>query len=153
MRLYLDVDGTLLRRCTHPGPRGLLTPAEHLRSFLDWATGRFDCMWLTSHDRSGGNEAIRAIFRQAIGPGDEADAIDALLCQVAPSQWHGCKARGIDFSSPFLWLDDAPEEESLDLLAAHGAQDCWIPIALDQCPADLGRVMVQLQQRAVMAAR
>jgi hypothetical protein len=152
MRLYLDVDGTLLRRSGHARLRGELAPAGDLGSFLEWATSRFDCIWLTSRDRDGGTDSIRAAFRQAIGPGDEADRIDRLLCRVAPSVWSRCKAEGIDFATPFLWLDDAPEEESLDLLARHGAADAWVPVTIDQNPEDLKRAMDTLERRRQTAA-
>jgi hypothetical protein len=152
MRLYLDVDGTLLRRSGHARLRGDLAPAGNLGQFLEWATDRFDCVWLTSRDRDGGSEDIRAAFRRAIGPGDEADRIDRLLCRVAPNVWRGFKAEGIDFATPFLWLDDAPDEESLEMLAQHGAADCWVPIAIDQNPEDLSRVMTALERRRNAAA-
>lgn len=140
-RLYLDVDGTLLRRGGHARLRGDLAPAAHLRKFLEWATTHFTCVWLTSRDRAGGSDSIRAVFRQAIGPGDEFDAIDALLRAVRPSTWSAFKAEAIDFATPFLWLDDAPEEESLELLARHGVTASWIPVAVDGKPDDLARVM------------
>jgi hypothetical protein len=141
MRLYLDVDGTLLRRSAQAG----LAPAMHLRPFLEWATSAFHCVWLTSRDRDGGSDAIRATFRQAIGAGYEFDAVAALLARIQPSRWQDFKAQAIDFSQPFLWLDDAPEEESLDLLDRHGVMRSWIKVALDQHPDDLRRVMGLLE--------
>jgi hypothetical protein len=143
LRLYLDVDGTLLRRSA----QAALAPAMDLRLFLEWATSTYRCVWLTSRDRDGGDGSIRAVFRQAIGLGTEFDSIDRLLARVEPSRWGGFKAQAIDFSEPFLWLDDAPEEESLDLLDSYGVSDSWIPVALDQRPDDLRRVMTLLQRR------
>lgn len=152
MRLYLDVDGTLLRRGGHARLRGELAPADHLRDFLEWATATFTCVWLTSRGRDGECGAIRAAFRQAIGPGDEADAVDALLRQVNPATWREFKAEAIDFATPFLWLDDAPEEESLTLLQRHGVERAWVPVAIDQRPDDLRRAMAELRRRAALAA-
>lgn len=140
-RLYLDVDGTLLRRGGHARLRGELAPAGHLRRFLEWATSHFTCVWLTSRNRDGGSDAIRAVFRQAIGPGEEWDAVDALLKAVIPSVWTEFKAQAIDFAHPFYWLDDAPEEESLDLLHRHRVAESWIPVSIDSHPEDLKRVM------------
>lgn len=148
MRLYLDVDGTLLRRGGHARLRGELAPADHLRPFLEWATANFTCIWLTSRCRDGDSAAIRAAFRQAVGPGAEADAIDALLAQVRPAVWRDYKAEAIDFATPFLWLDDAPEEESLDLLQQHRAEGAWVAVAVDQRPDDLRRAMGELRRRA-----
>lgn len=147
MRLYLDVDGTLLRRSGHARLRGELAPASHLRDFLEWATETFSCVWLTSRCRDGECGALRAAFRQAIGPGDEADAVDALLARIKPGVWRDFKAEAIDFTDPFLWLDDAPEEESLELLQHHRAEGAWVPIAIDQRPDDLRRAMAELQRR------
>ncbi|MGE5475478.1 MAG: hypothetical protein ACM3Q1_02395 [Bacteroidales bacterium] len=152
MRLYLDVDGTLLRRGGHARLRGELAPADHLRPFLEWATRTFDCVWLTSRCRDGDSAAIRAAFRQAIGPGDEADAVDRLLGHVEPAVWRDYKAEAIDFSAPFLWLDDAPEEESLDLLQHHRVADAWVAVAIDRDPGDLRRAMGELQRRALVPA-
>ncbi|MBC7907925.1 MAG: hypothetical protein H7Y60_14440 [Rhodospirillaceae bacterium] len=148
MRLYLDVDGTLLRRGGHARLRGDLAPAFNLRPFLQWATDTYDCAWLTSRNRDGCNKAIRATFRQAIGPGDEADAVDSLLARVSPTCWPEYKAQAIDFTTPFLWLDDAPEEESLARLEQHGTTASWIPVAVDQRPDDLSRVMEVLGKGA-----
>ncbi|HTH16290.1 MAG TPA: hypothetical protein VL974_06535 [Magnetospirillum sp.] len=152
MHLYLDVDGTLLRRAGHARLRGDLAPADHLRPFLEWATRNFTCIWLTSRDRTGGSAAVRAAFRQAVGPGDEADRIDALLARVAPSSWCDSKAEAIDFATPFLWLDDAPEEESLALLERHGAMDCWVSVSVDQRADDLRRAMGVLERRILAPA-
>lgn len=152
MRLYLDVDGTLLRRAGHARLRGDLAPAEHLRPFLEWALARFTCVWLTSRDRDGGTAAVRAAFRQAIGPGDEADRVDALLARIEPSRWQACKADAIDFAIPFLWLDDAPEEESLEQLDRHGTLDSWVPVAVDQRADDLRRAMAELERKALCPA-
>lgn len=143
-RLYLDVDGTLLRRGGKVRPPGGLSPAPHLRSFLEWATANFTCIWLTSRGRDGDAGGIRAAFRQAIGPGHEFDAIDALLAGIDTACWDGCKAEAIDFTAPFFWLDDAPEEASLDLLERRGAAGRWIAVAVDARPDDLLRVMRQL---------
>lgn len=152
MRLYLDVDGTLLRRGGHARLRGELAPAPYLRAFLEFATSRFDCVWVSSRARGGGDAELRAVFRHAIGPGDEADAVDALLRRVIPGCWQDFKAQAMDFSTPFLWLDDAPEEESLDMLAAHGRSASWIAVAIDQCPGDLRRVMEILERAAAAIA-
>lgn len=148
MRLYLDVEGTLLRRSGHARLRGELAPAEYLRRFLEWATATFSCVWLTSKGRDGDSTAIRAAFRHAIGPGDEADAVDALLRRIETASWHEYKAEAIDFATPFLWLDDAPDEGSLELLKRHRVTESWVAIAIDQRPGDLRRAMTELQRRA-----
>lgn len=152
MRLYLDLDGTLLRR--HSGARCAaqsLSPADRLEEFLAWATTHFHCLWLTSRDRDGGSDGIRAALRQALGPGEDFDRIAALAERVASTTWRHAKAEGIDFDHDFLWLDDAPDEDSLDMLAARGLAANWIAVAVDQRPDDLARAMGVIGRRAGLA--
>ncbi len=37
----------------------------YAQEFLTWSVSRFDCYWLTSLDRCGGNNRIRRAFRIA----------------------------------------------------------------------------------------
>lgn len=147
MRLYLDVDGTLLRRSGHARLRGDLAPANHLLRFLEWASGNFECVWLTSRTRHGSDDRLLPVLRQAVGPGEEWDRIKALIAAFATPVWEDHKAQAIALDLDFCWIDDAPEEESLHALAQAGRQDCWISVAVDQDPDDLRKVMEQIITR------
>jgi hypothetical protein len=145
MRLYLDVDGTLLRRSGHAKLRGEFAPAANLPRFIEWAAAGFECIWVTSRTRHGSADKLLPILRQAIGPGDEWDRMAASMLSFATPVWHDFKAQAMKLDEAFIWLDDAPEEESLDALRDAGRLDCWIQVALEQRPDDLRRIMEILE--------
>lgn len=152
MRLYLDVDGTLLRRSGHARLRGDFAPANNLLRFLEWSAAGFDCAWLTSRTRHGSADKLLPVLRQAIGPGEEWDAIAAIVKTFATPTWNEFKAEAMDMVEDFLWIDDAPEEESLEVLRQAGRQDSWIGVAVDQRPDDLRRVMELVESRGMRQA-
>lgn len=147
MRLYLDVDGTLLRRSGHARLRGDLAPANNLLRFLEWAADNFDCAWVTTRTRHGDCEKLLPVLRQAIGPGDEWDRVAQLARSFATPPWGDFKAEAMAMDEDFLWVDDAPDEESLEALRRMGRQGCWIPVDVDGRPDDLRRVMEVIDSR------
>ena len=62
--LFIDVDGVLLRR-RHPGIFDAFELAPDCLKFLEWATARFRCFWLTSRARTGWPDGIRRGFHAA----------------------------------------------------------------------------------------
>lgn len=153
MRLYLDVDGTLLRRSGHARLRGDFAPANNLLRFLEWAADNFDCAWVTTRTRHGACDKLLDVLRQAVGPGDEWDRIAHLVKSFATPPWSDFKAEAMTLDEDFLWVDDAPDEESLEAMRRMGRQDCWIPVDVDGRPDDLRRVMDVIEaRRAPMAA-
>jgi hypothetical protein len=141
MRLYLDVDGTLLRRSGHARLRGELAPATNLLRFFEWAAAGFECRWVTSRTRHGDVDRLLPVLRQAIGPGDEWDRIQAIAASFATPVWRAFKAEAMDLGENFIWLDDAPEDESIAALHRAGRHACWVKVDIDRCPDDLRRVM------------
>ena len=88
-KLYLDIDGVLLRR------DGSL--ANHVKPFLEWATVHFDCYWSTTRDRAGLDGIIAAFKGQLPEP---------LICTIKPIRWETLKIEAIDLTSDFLIVDD-----------------------------------------------
>jgi hypothetical protein len=64
--LFLDIDGVLLRR-RHSGMFDAYELAPHCLEFLEWATIRFRCRWLSSRCRQGFLDGSHRAFRQAGG--------------------------------------------------------------------------------------
>ena len=56
------------------------------------------------------------------------------------------KIEGIDLTREFRWIDDDPDQASLDALGEAGLSDCWTEASTDQRPDDLGRVINLLQE-------
>ncbi len=150
--LYLDVDGVLLRRVA-AGPRGVtVRAADGLAEFLDWAVARFDCVWLSTRDRDGGAAGVLSAFRAVLGP-VAFDTLCPLLSSIRTVPWQGrAKFVGIDFTRPFFWIDDAPDEDSLAELERRGLGDRLLLCCTDRQPGDLARLRLSLEARLPTSA-
>ena len=114
MDLYLDIDGVLI---------GTASPREDVEALISFILDRFPgpVRWLTTHCRGGENRAgewLRGKLPDSLvrGLDERAEATD----------WQTLKTEAIDFTTPFLWLDDALLYTEKKILQAHGALDSWI---------------------------
>jgi hypothetical protein len=114
MRLYLDIDGVLIRD-------GKVTP--RCFTFLRWAVDLHQPFWLSTRDAHGGHDGILQAFRLALGAPVLPAEIEALLRAVRPTKWRGSKVSGIDLSSDFVWIDDDPLRVEIDALRGRGLLD------------------------------
>ena len=94
--IYLDIDGVIL---------GTRSPVEDVEALLAWLLDHFPgrVYWLTTHVRDGANGAadwLRGKLPDRL--------VDRLAAEVKPTGWNVLKTEAIDFSVPFLWLEDAP---------------------------------------------
>jgi hypothetical protein len=130
--LFIDIDGVCLKRRQHSGMFDGFELATGCLEFLEWATARFRCRWLSSRCRQGFLDGSRRAFRQAGAP--TADPRWAVLDQVEPAAWSVNKTEGIDPASNFWWLDDDPSEHEREWLRAHHRQDRLIEVSCDRDP-------------------
>lgn len=138
-RLYLDIDGVLLRSAT-PGAvwNAGWEIAPHTGEFLRWAIERHTPYWLTTRDRSGMHVGIIRAFRECW---NWDDALEPLLLQVTSWRWEASKAAAIDMEADFYWIDDNPGPFDLMLLEQHGRRDRWIEANTDVFSGALPAVM------------
>jgi hypothetical protein len=129
--LFLDIDGTLLRR-RHLGIFDAFELAPGCLDFLEWATARFRCRWLSSRCRLGFLDGSHRAFRQAGAP--VADPRWQVLHRIEPAEWSVNKTEAIDPVSDFWWIDDDPSEHERDWLRAHRRQDRLIVVSADRDP-------------------
>jgi hypothetical protein len=73
---------------------------------------------------------------------------DALKEAVRPAPWGKAKIEGIDLWKDFRWIDDNPDQVSLDRLERVGLAHCWVEASTDRQPDDLERVKGVLQEMA-----
>lgn len=123
MKLFLDIEGTLVLHAHHDGDL-LPHPADGLEEFLGWALGVADCHWLSGVDRSGGHEGILRAFRSTLGP-LRYQELQPVLLAIRPTFWGRSKLEAIDLGGdePWLWIDDNHGEAELVILKALGLQD------------------------------
>lgn len=117
MNLYLDIDGVLLDYATDG-------PAENAAIFIDFITSEFDCHWLTTHCQGDSTTAVEYLAEYF------PPEVIAKLKVVKPTVWRTLKTEGIDFSKPFIWLDDCPFQAEIEMLDSKGASDSLFKVNL-----------------------
>jgi hypothetical protein len=128
-KLYLDIDGVLVSKGK---------AAEGITEFLHFATENFDCYWLTTH--CYGDAAPVARYLASRIPSEALVYIESFK----PTQWELWKTEAIDFSGPFVWIDDNLFEMERMVLVEHTALENFIHMNLLSNPAQLLDVMKRL---------
>ena len=101
IRAYIDIDGVLIRN----GKRGPELIPKFTR-VVGCLKKNFDCYWLTTHVRSGVGSAgamkkLAPFLKKArVDPG--------ILDGINPTDWQTLKTEAIEFTEPFIWLEDSP---------------------------------------------
>jgi hypothetical protein len=129
--LFLDLDGVCLRR-RRAGMFDGFELATGCLDFLEWATARFRCRWLSTRCRSGWADGARRAFRLAGAPLDEPRW--AVLDLIEPAPWSINKTDAIDPALDFWWIDDDPAERDRGWLRSHNREDRLIEISSDRDP-------------------
>jgi hypothetical protein len=139
--LFLDIDGVLLRR-RQPGVFDAFDLAPGCLEFLEWATARFRCFWLTSRARTGWPDGIRRAFRAAGAVLDEPRW--AILDLIESAPWTAHKSEAIDPKSDFWWIDDAPSAQDRDWLRVHGCEHRLLEISSDVDSGALLQLLIRI---------
>jgi hypothetical protein len=132
--LFIDIDGVMLRR-RHLGMFDGFELAPHCLEFLEFATARFECRWLSSRCRQGFLDGSKRAFRQAGAP--LSDLRWEVLHLIEPAVWSVNKTEAIDPASDFWWIDDDPSEHDREWLSAHHREDRLIEVSVDRDAAAL----------------
>jgi hypothetical protein len=140
--LFLDIDGVLLRR-RHAGLFDGFEIAPGCREFLEWATMRFQCRWLSARCRAGWPDGSRRAFRLA--GADLDDPRWTVLDLIEPAAWRVSKMEAIDPSADFWWLDDDPTECDREWFRFHCREDRLIQISADHDPGALAVARAMLE--------
>jgi hypothetical protein len=144
-KLYLDVDGVLLRRTGQQTSRGLteFQIANHATSFLRFCISNFDCYWLTARSREGNIAEVERAFRHAIrnpaASEQDKDDLKTVVSAIPVGAWGETKADAFDAEEDFYWLDDNPDQASLSWLEQHDLSGRLVVPTTDRQPDDLVR--------------
>ena len=116
MKIYLDIDGVLLKKD--------LSVPDYGKEFIDFLTANFDCYWLTTHCRGGENNTTK--YLSAFYAATEVKKLETLK----RTEWTDLKTEAIDLGEEFLWLEDYPFEAEKRVLEASGKIDSLIIVDL-----------------------
>jgi hypothetical protein len=141
--LYLDIDGVLLRRRLR-GIFDVFEIAPDCLDFLEWATPRFQCRWLSSGCRVGWPDGTRSAFRHA-GARLDDDSRWHVLRLIEKAAWRVNKTEAIDPASDFWWVDDDPTEIDRSWLLTHHRGDRLVHVSSDLHPAALAVARAKLE--------
>lgn len=112
LRLYIDVDGVLLKPAFANGGPPVQTTADDLGEFLDWAVETFDCYWLTAWGIGGDGKNIRRALIPHLPPAAK---------RIKLAVWHRLKTDAFK-DGEFFWIDDELYAGERELLSERG----WI---------------------------
>lgn len=109
MNIYLDIDGVL---------RGTASPVEDVVDLLEFILTNYpdSTFWLTTHCRQGYNHTRAALLDSDL----PKELVERASSMIQPSDFSVLKTEGIDFTKPFLWLDDNLFESEQKVLESHG---------------------------------
>jgi len=110
MKIYLDIDGTLLGQSS--------TPAKCLHEFLDYILEHHDCYWLTTHCKGNAEGALNSLRRNNV-PQSTLD----LAIKIKATNWDVLKTDAIDIGKDFVWFDDSPMASELIVLEKNNKKD------------------------------
>jgi hypothetical protein len=118
MNIYLDIDGVILAND--------LQPAKNAKEFIKYITDNYTVYWLTTHCKGDATYAVNHVHRLF-----DLETL-ANLKKIKPTNWYTWKTEAIDFSQPFVWLDDQVFDFEKKELEKHNALDKWIEIDLSK---------------------
>ncbi len=93
MKVYLDIDGVLLDYGENP--------AKHAVEFLDYLVKNYEVYWLTTHCKGDCIPTQQHLSRFFT---DQTTLEN--LKRIKPTNWDTMKTEAIDFTEPFVWIDD-----------------------------------------------
>ena len=127
-KLYLDIDGVILNKD--------LSPAKHLKEFLQNILSKYDVYFLTTHCK-GDAQYTRDYLSRFLD-----QEIIELLKNVKPTTFDRLKTEAIDFSADFIWLDDYLFDSEIKELNERGTNSSWIKVDLKNDPNFLKSVQL-----------
>lgn len=113
MKIYLDIDGTLIHEDIEQAGK----PAEGLEEFL-LALRPHDTYWLTTHCMHGDPQHASRLLKKSVPTSLYAD-----VDRIKPTRWDVQKTEAIDFSDEFIWFDNDVMASERDVLRKRALGD------------------------------
>jgi len=132
MKLFIDIDGVLLRKNQQAAP--------NLLSLLTFSQQNFECFWLTTHCKGDAQTAVRYLCHH-VG----SDMLPFIM-HIQPTYWDTLKTEAIDFQQPFYWLGDYALLAEKQALMKNKCLDRLIDVNL-RTEGELQRIMSLLWEK------
>jgi len=128
MKIYLDIDGTLIHEELSPMDG---KPAEGLVDFLT-TISKHDLYWLTTHCTDGNPDRARSILKKVTD-----NSVHSIINGIKGTIWDAMKTDALDFSSDFIWFDDTLHESERKVLERCNESQMFIEMNLRNNPSQL----------------
>jgi hypothetical protein len=140
LTLYLDVDGVIVGR-NHSGKMVLIPDIEKI---LLYTRKNFRCFWLTTHGRHNTEDVLRYLTPYS-------EHIDlSLFDHIKTVRWNTLKTEAIDFSRPFIWIDDQPLRAEIDILKQNRCLGFWLYVDTYRNIRDLTAEKIEAKKREIL---
>ena len=140
MKLYLDVDGVILGQ-NHDGDIVLIPDIDKI---LRYSKENFQCYWLTTHGRYSTEDVLSylAPFSKDFEP--------SIFAHIEAVRWNVLKTEALDFSRPFIWIDDQPLQAEIQVLRKHACFGNWLFIDTFRNINDLTIKKIEERRREIL---
>jgi len=122
MKVYLDINGTLIYRTLEKG-KIQVKPAGYLKEFLQNALERHDVYWLSTMCNGDAEEVLAYL-----GPLLPPDVLE-LAAKVKPTKWGSYKVEAINLKEEFLWFDDVLMLKEEEILKNAGKLESFVRVS------------------------
>ena len=118
MTLYLDVDGVIVGRRSD----GETTLIPQIERIMHYSKKNFRCFWLTTHGRYRTDDVLSYLFSFS------REINLSVFAHIESAPWNTLKTEAIDFTKPFIWVDDNPLQAEIQILERKKCLESWLHI-------------------------
>ncbi len=113
INIYLDIDGVLLIPDYTNGDKWI----PDIENIFKYLTENFNCFWLSTHSHHGKLDTNKLFYSLP------KDNLKKYFEKIKSPAWNVLKTEAIDFSMPFIWIEDQPLASEIEVLKQHGCSE------------------------------
>lgn len=140
MTLYLDVDGVILGRNSNGD--SVLIP--NIEKIFHYCNKYFKCCWLSTHGRHSTEDVLDYLWPYS------RDINFSIFKKIEAVRWNTLKTEAIDFSGPFIWIDDHPLDAEIKILKNNRCFKNWLHVDTYQNIMDLTEEKIEALRQVLL---
>lgn len=148
MKVFVDIDGVLLGPDRDKPHRFAL--ADHALELLAFVVAKAELVFLSPHANGDVQPAIDQLVRHA--KASDRERVLDLAAKAKPCRYRALRTEALPADGDFVWIDDEPTPEELEVLRARGWLDRWLWVDTREEPSDLLRAKQWLMKRLAPSA-